>query len=172
MVGWMSFFDSHKKAATGCTNLPCCLHGQLNTNTIIKHFGGFCDDGQCLAEWSWTTKLDVVLRRHCARRFSQFLLVHQGDGSGPIPMAIKERPNDATVDHARKGLMMVFGIKFHLQSPFNAMRVYFQTVVVGWAATKTNRSGRIGLLNAEFPHGDQHIHPIDGSYLAGKTERS
>jgi hypothetical protein len=28
------------------------------------------------------------------------------------------------------------------------------------------------LLNAEFPHGDKHNHPIDGSYLAGKTERS
>ena len=153
MVGRMSLFDGHKEAATRRTNLSGSLHGQLNMNAVLKHFSGFGDDGQGLSEWGWAAKLDVVLRRDGARGFIQSLLVHQGDGCGPIPMAIKQRSDDATVDHAGKGLMMVFGIKFHLQSTFNAMGVDFQTVLVCWTAAKTNGGRCIGFLDAELPHG-------------------
>ena len=142
------------------------LHGQLNMNAVLKHFSGLAMTVK-VSPSGLGGEVDVVLRQTVHGVVIRF--VHQGDGCGPIPMAIKQRSDDATVDHAGKGLMMVFGIEFHLQSTFNAMGVDFQTVLVCWTG-KTNGGRCIGLLDAELLMEAIRLHPIDGSCLVEKTD--
>ena len=78
-------------------------------------------------------------------------------------MAVKQRTDDATVDHSREGLVMVGGDKLHHQTVVGTKRVNFQAVFVGWPASKTDRIWRIGPLHADVAHGQITCDTIHGS---------
>ena len=75
--------------------------------------------------------------------------------SGPVHMAIQQSANDAAVDHALVGLVVIFGFKICNDAIAFDKALDLQSFFVGWTAAKANKVGSELVLKAlANVHGD------------------
>ena len=105
----MAFLDGHKKTASGRTNLARCFQRQLDRDPVSGEFGDAAGDGKHGAKGGRPAELNIVVGGDRTGGFVQVLVVHQGDGCGPISVAIQQCANDPPVHHAGEGLVVLVG---------------------------------------------------------------
>lgn len=163
MVGRMPFLNGDKEPTARGTYLAFSFQCQGHSNPVLKHLCRFCIHRQRCTVRRRTPKLHVVGRRDRARWLLKTLRIHQSNRSSPISVAVKQRTDDATVDHPREGLVVVGGDKLHHETVVGTKRVNFQAVFVGRPASKTDRIWRIGPLHTDVAHGLPTGDTIHGS---------
>lgn len=161
----MAFLDGHKESTARGTDLPRCLHFQLNVHSVVLHILWKGRNGKHFAHRGWSPKIDFVGGRDRAGRFVQALVVHQGHGSCPIAVTVEQRSDDTTVDHTWERLVVGFGHELQLQTTLDAVGIDFQAVFIGWSTAITNGRWCIRSLNAVLAHAVAEVQSIDGSSL-------
>jgi hypothetical protein len=139
VIGWVTFFDGDEETASSSAHLSFGLQRQGNGCPILQQLNHFAGHGKRCGYRGWTPQFDLVGGGDRTGWFVQALFIHQRHSRRPVPMTVKQRTNDASVDHPRKGLMLGFCSKFHDQSSIDSMRIDLEAVFVRWATAKTNR---------------------------------
>jgi len=109
--GRVPFLDRHEQSFPGGAHLTFCFKGHRDPGfpTFEPCRMGANDEfGACRG---WPSQANVVGRRDGARRLVRSVAVHHRDGRSPVPVAIEQGSDDASVDHAGKGLVVRFWLK-------------------------------------------------------------
>ena len=116
MVSRMPFLHGDKQPAPRSTNLALCLQREGDSNPVVQDLGWRGVYCQGCAVRRGAPKLNVVRGGYGAWWFIEALCVHERNSSRPISMTVKQRSDNAPVDHPGEGLVVIGGNKFHGQS--------------------------------------------------------
>jgi hypothetical protein len=155
VVGRMTFLYSDEEALARGADLTARFqrHGHPGFSPFETRGMGANDEVH--AGWGGARKSNFVRSGDGARGLNRTVLVHQRHRRRPIPMAIEQGPDDSTVDHPRKGLVMRFGSETGDQSITFTMRVNAKSLCVCWAATEANGGRSVKPLHAGcLSHGE------------------
>jgi len=106
MIGGMPFLHSHKQPLATSAHLALSQQLHLDRCPVLSQVHRFCIDRQRGPERRRSTQLNAVGCCDSAGWLVQPGSIHERNGGGPVPVAIQQRTNDTTVDHARERLVM------------------------------------------------------------------
>ena len=147
MIGWMSFLDGDKQAFALRTPLSFSLERHVHPSFSPLNLGHARRHAQVRVHRCGPEQADGVRSGNGAWDVIVTCSVHEPNGSGPVPVAIEQSPDNAPVNHPRKGVVVRLGSEHGHQFFALSVRVNLQTVGVGWAAPVADGTGSIGALN-------------------------
>lgn len=147
MIGWMSFFDGDEQAFALRATLSFSLERHVHPGFSPLNLGDARRHAQVRVHGRGPEQADGVGSGDRAWDVLLASSVHEFNGSGPVPMAIEQSPDDAPVDHPWEGVVVRLGSKHGHQFVALSVGVNLQTVSVGWTASVADGTGSIGALN-------------------------
>jgi len=155
MVGRMTRLNCNEGTPTCRARLTCCREHTFYHRPIRGKFQDPRRQLHGLISRGRPEQLDRIVRGHRAERLSELLHLHQMPRGSPIAMAIKQRPNNPAIQHAREGLMVSLWLPpRHHHFPSNETADP-QTPKVSRATPETLTVRGIFFLEAELVHGAQ-----------------
>ena len=147
MVGRMAFLDGHEHAFTLCASLSFGLKRHVHPGFSSFDVGHPCRHAKIGVHGRRPQQADGVGGGHGAWDLLSPSGVHQSHRCSPIAVAVQQGADDATVDHAREGMMMRFWTKDRHQFLAFTVGIDSEAVWIGGATTVANRTGGIGALH-------------------------
>ena len=123
MVGWMTFGDGDKEAIAFCAPLAPRIQTHLNPGFPTFDLRHACRHLQVRVHWGGPEQTNAVGGGDRTGRFGLIAGFHERHRCGPVSVAIQQGADDASVHHARKGMVVWLGTKHSHQFLAFAVRI-------------------------------------------------
>jgi hypothetical protein len=103
--GWVAFFHRDKNSFTSGRHDVLRKKLHRNLGLAFPQLNHLRLQSQRLVHWRWSLEIDTKISSDGAGRFVRSGRLHQKVCGGPIHVAVKNRPDNASVEHTRKSAM-------------------------------------------------------------------